>query len=220
MFNSIVKLTRKEFKIQFAGRNAVNSILFFPAGVIIAVSFITRDGSGSSIIDSLLIWLIIFFSSLNITLPVYLSEYEGGHYYYLKKFFLPESIYLSKYIFTFISILITSITVPLLFIFFNGLDIMVFFNLLPFLILLSFAHTSLLSALGIITAVSGGKNALFGILSVPLVLPLCAVCVNTLADLLSGRATELNSYFFLLSFSLFTAVVSYLVFEKIWEHIG
>ncbi|MFW5808373.1 MAG: hypothetical protein ACOC2H_04440 [Spirochaetota bacterium] len=212
-----VRLIRKECILHFGRGGGTAAVFIFPAAVTFTASYILQNGSGSAQTDALILWIITYVSSLQICGAVYSAEIDGGNHYFLSHYFSIAEIYFSKLFFSSVCVLSAFFTVTLVYLFFNGLPLSVIPHTVPLLLTGSVCIAVLLSALGIITAQSGGRNALYGILSVPLLLPPSGIVVSALAGVLSGEAAQTEVYFFLLSFSVFVCVVSLIVFERVWK---
>lgn len=213
----ITKLFIKDCKIHLGRGSGLTAILVFPASTSFAVSFITRSGTGLIETDILIIWLIMFLCSLGICGRTLSSEFDSDNYYFLRMHFKAPEIFISKLAFNFIAVLVISASTLLVYLFFNALTVKMPLTSLFVFIAGICALSAVLSSLAVISAVSGGRNALFGILSIPLLIPVSAVFVKSLAQLQSDLIFSTRSPFLLLSFSVFICAVSYIVFEKIWE---
>ncbi len=214
-FKQAVKLFVKEIQVHIGRGRGVSAAVFFPAAVTFAVSYITKSGV-TQFYDILIIWTIVYLSSLTICGYTFNHDIDNGHLYILKLSFRPSEIFISKLLFNFFSVTAVFITVFLTYFFFNGLSLTENIHTLPVYISGIVSLGSVLSSLGIINAVSGGRNPLFGILSVPILLPISGVFITSAA---TGQ-NQVSTVFFLLSFSVFICAVSFVVFEKVWEKSG
>jgi len=107
---------KKDLQQEFKTRYVINAILLFSVVTLTAVSFSIGVFAAGNEILSALLWIILFFSAMSGLSHIFVREEETHTSDTLKLVADPISIFLGKYIFNFILlILMEVITVPLYF---------------------------------------------------------------------------------------------------------
>ena len=210
---------KKDLQQEFKTRYVLNAILLFSVVTLTAVSFsIGAYAAGNEILSALL-WIILFFSAMSGLSHIFVREEETHTSDTLKLVADPISIFLGKYIFNFILlILMELITVPLYF----GVMNFSVENSLVFITILLIGSIGLSAGATIIAAIiskASAKGALFTVLSFPIILPVLitgisatkTICFKSSFASVSGELQALFAY----SVVLITA--SLMSFVLVWN---
>ncbi|MCP4130643.1 MAG: heme ABC transporter permease CcmB [bacterium] len=213
----ITKHFLKDFRVEFRNRFALNIALAFAGISTLAVSLVAGGISFSFKVQSILLWLIIFFSAMNGLSHIFVREEDERTALFLRLNSPVEVIYLSKLIFNIIFFTIILLVIVPLFIFLLRVSI----THLPLFAASVFAGGLAISAsttiLGAMVAKAGGKGSLFTIISFPILLPVLWVSISsTSASLDSTALPNYNNIIFLLAFSGMIIGISFLLFRFIW----
>ncbi len=217
MLKELLQNIRKDFIIEFRSRYALSVSLSFAGVSTLGIGLATAGRPLAPGVHAVLFWLIMFFSAMNGLLHIFTREEEQGTSLFLRITTAPEKVYLSKLIFNILMFLSLQLLITPLYLFFLQVEVR---SLLFFLLLVPAGGLALASASTILAAIvakSGGKGALFTVISFPLVLPLLWVAMTA-----TGQALERPDYFdgrnllFLLAFSGSLVAVSYLLFPYVW----
>ena len=209
----------KDLQQEFKTRYVINAILLFSVVTLTAVSFSIGVYTAGKEILSALLWIILFFSAMSGLSHIFVREEETHTSDTLKLVADPISVFLGKYIFNFILlILMEIITVPL---FFAVMNFSVE-NATVFIVILLIGSIGLSAGATIIAAIiskASAKGALFTVLSFPIILPVLitgisatkTICFKSSFASVSGELQALFAY----SVVLITA--SIMLFEFVWN---
>jgi len=217
LVKEIIRNLRKDILIEIRSRHALNLSLTFAGVSTLAISLMSGGVPFSPQIQAILMWVIIFFSAMNGLAHIFIREEEERTALFLITSTKPEAIFLSKVTFNIFFFLIIVTIISILFIFF--LDVTIF-NITLF-ILSTFSGAVAIAAmttiLGSMVSRAGGKGSLFTIISLPVMLPVLWVSINTtFRSLQKSLPTDYGDIIFLLAFSGGVTALSLLLFKAIW----
>ena len=208
---------KKDFRVEFRNRYALNISISFAAISTMAVSLTSSGAPISNLMLSILFWIVLFFSAMNGLAHIFIREEEQGTSLFLRMNAAPEIVLTSKLIFNIALFFLLQIVITPLFLFFLQIQIK---SILPFIINLiagGFALTSSTTILAAIVAKAGGRGSLFTIISFPIILPILWTSINaTFQSLEDAAYSGYGNIVFLLAFSGALISLSYMLFEYIW----
>jgi heme exporter protein B len=210
---------KKDLQQEFKTRYVLNAILLFSVVTLTAVSFSIGVFAAGKEILSALLWIILFFSAMSGLSHIFVREEETHTSDTLKLVADPISIFLGKYIFNFILLILMEIvTVPLYFAVMNfSVE-----NSAVFITILLIGSIGLSAGATIIAAIiskASAKGALFTVLSFPILLPVLitgisatkTICFKSSFAAVSG---ELQAMF---AYAVVLITASILLFEFVWN---
>jgi heme exporter protein B len=210
---------RKDLQQEFKTRYVLNAILLFSVVTLTAVSFSIGTIVTGNEIHSAFLWIILFFSAMSGLSHIFVREEETHTSDTLKLVADPTSIFLGKYLFNFVLLLLMEIiTIPLYFAVMNfSVE-----NAAIFISILFIGSIGLSAGATIIAAIiskASAKGALFTVLSFPILLPVLitgisatkTICFKSTWSAVSGELQALIAY----AVVLITA--SILLFEFVWN---
>lgn len=209
----------KDLQQEFKTRYVINAILLFSVVTLTAVSFSIGTFTAGNEVLSALLWIILFFSAMSGLSHIFVREEETHTSDTLKLVADPTSIFLGKYLFNFILlILMELITVPLYF----GVMNFSVENFLAFLTILFIGSIGLSAGATIIAAIiskASAKGSLFTVLSFPILLPVLVTGISATKTIcfkpdiaeISGELQALFAY----AVVLITAAI--MLFEFVWN---
>jgi len=218
LVKEIIRNLLKDFVIEFRNRYSLYVAIAFSGITTISISLVSGGVPFPTIIQSIILWIIIFFSAINGLLHVFIREEDQGTALFLRMNSSPDSIFLSKLIFNILFFLIILLTVVPLYLFF--LQVNVLFPLYFILTILIggvtiSASTTILAAL---VSKAGGKGSLFTVISFPILLPVLWVSISsTNSTLVKTGRMNYGNLIFLLAFSGLIISISLLLFRSIWD---
>lgn len=167
-----------------------------------------------------LLWTVMFFGSMTGLSKAFVAEYERGTYLYLQISASSVAIYFGKLIFNFFMSLALNFFAVLLFFLFN--DSIKLIRPSEFLLLILLGSLAIASATTIISAIiakANSKNALFPVLSFPILLPLIILAIELTKHCLSQSANLNAGVFFqmIFAYSGMMIVGSYFLFDTVWK---
>ncbi len=217
MIKDLVRNIVKDFRIEFRSRIIVSLILSFSVIVTISIGFASGGIIGNSMMHSILLWVIIFFSGMN-TSHIFYREIEENTALFNLMYYSPESIFFSKLLVNCCIMVMVSVIVGFLYLF--AMNVPVYNHLIFSTVLLigSIALAVCTTIIAAITAVAQARGGLFTILSFPITLPIITVVIKTTTQCFSKEIfSSFSAILFLLAFSTLLGVVSYMLFPYIWR---
>ncbi len=212
-------LLNKDFKGEFRTRHALNSFLMFALTTLIIVSFSLGPYYLDAVIHAALIWIILFFSAMAGLARSFVKEEEKGTAYALRLSTVPEIIYLGKFSFNLLLLLlVAAIVIPFYLFFLSpplGNPFLLFLTVFLGCLGLS-ATTTILAA---IVSKASVKGNLLPVLAFPVLLPLLITAINGTQMALEGSPLReaTSEMQVLLSFSVIMVTLSLLLFNYVWE---
>ncbi len=218
MVRDIIRNLQKDFRVEFRSRFALNVSVAFAVITTVALSLAAGGVPFTPRVQSMLLWLIIFFSAMNGLSHIFVREEDQGTSLFLRISVSADSIFASKLIYNLVfMVLVLSVITPL-FMFFMQVtvrDVAYFTGSVAGGGLSIAAATTIMAAM---VAKAGGKGSLFTILSFPVLLPVLWLSILATASSFepSGH-TDYGTLVFLLAFSGFITAISFLLFRYVWQ---
>ena len=215
----VLALLGKEIKTELRTRYALNSLLMFSVVTLTAVSFSVGQFALSVQVKAALYWLILFFASMAGLAQVFIKEEEAKTSYLLKLAGPASIIYLGKFLYNWVLLLVLQVIIIPLFVIFLDLELS---NLALFLTVSvsgSLALSAATTIIGAIVSKAIVKGALFAVLSFPLLIPVLVAGIEG-TQLATGGARFSEGWGqlrLLVSFSVVMLTVSLILFEFVWS---
>lgn len=220
VFQKSFAVLKKELLSEFRTRYAISAILLFVLTTITMIVFATAGDLLSPETAGGILWIVMFFGAMSGLSKSFVSEEERGTSLYLKLVTDSASIYFGKLIFNILlCISLNFIAVLLFFMFVGNISVNS-----PLIFILSIligsiaiaASTTIISAL---IAKANSKNALFPVLSFPIILPVIILGIQT--TVMSFGKTSFsdvqNDFQMLFAYSGLMVVASYFLFDYVWK---
>lgn len=216
MGSDILRNLRKDFRVEFRSRFALNIALSFAAIVTIAMSLTAGGVPFPAPVQSILLWTVIFFCAMNGLSHIFVREEDQATALFLRISVSVDSIFISKFIFNQIFMMVLCAVVTPLFLFFLQVNVV---HIAYFILTVAAGGAAIAAATTILAAMvakAGGKGSLFTIISFPVLLPVLWISIASTTSALGPAAPSYRSPVFLLAFSGFISVISFLLFRSVW----
>jgi len=215
-----IAVFRKEIAMEFRSRIALSALFLFMVITISTIAFTTAGERIEKYIASALLWIVLFFGSMTGLSRTFVMEEERGTSLLLKLSSRPIEVFFGKLLFTMTLSMSLSILGAGLFLFF--LPFLGIGNMLLYWImvsLLSICMSSGITSIAAIISKANGKDALFPVLSFPVLLPPALLGIEALSMAIHGaQISEAGSTIIvLLSYAGIMITISSLLFEFIWN---
>lgn len=220
ILRQIIAVFAKELRSEFKTRYSINAVLMFVLTTVTMIAFSTQEERLENGVASGIIWIILFFTAMTGLAKTFVSEEERGTSLLLKLSTKPAAIYFGKLLYNIIlTLVLFGAGVLLFFLFIDEVTIQspgIFTLIYLFGSIGTAAATTLISA---IIARANTKNALFPVLSFPILLPLIAAGVETTTMALTGTAFEQarGNLQIIFSYAVVLISVSYMLFDFVWQ---
>jgi len=220
LIKSILSILQKEILSEFRTRYAISTVALFILTTVVMIVFSTAGEKLNTQILTALLWVIMFFGAMTALAKSFVSEEERGTSLLLQIISNNTSIFFGKLIFNIIlSISINFFAVFLMLIFFNDLLIKNYSLFFSVLLLSSIAIASSTTLISALIAKANSKNALFPILSFPILLPIILLGVELTVSSING--IEFKEIYkdinLIISYSGLLILVSYYLFDYVWK---
>lgn len=217
--NSIKAILKKEIKSEIRTKSSISSIVLFVAISVLILAFSTAGSELSTDILSSFVWIVIFFTSMVGQSRVFVLEEERQTSLWLKTIASSSTIYIGKLLYNILlGLILNIISVLLIIIFFN---INLIENVLSFWLILIIGSIGISGASTIISALiakAGSKNALFPILSFPVLIPIIMLGLeSTSMSIAENNYSFFDNFLVMFAFGGTTITISYLLFEYVWD---
>lgn len=216
----IIGLVYKELFSEFRTKSSFATVGLFILTTITIIGIGIGNEPISSQVAGGLLWVVMFFAAMIGLAKVFVQEEERNTTLFLQINTESRSIYFGKLLYnTILSLVINFITVFLFLFFINQVKIS---SWDVFLLTIALSSIGLAAATTIISALiskAGSKNALFPVLSFPVLLPLIFIGLNLTIDCIEGIKfiQAANDFNMLIAYSGLNILLSYYLFDFIWQ---
>lgn len=220
VFQRSIAVLNKELLSEFRTRYAISAILLFVLTTITMIVFSTSGDILSPEVAAGILWVVMFFGAMTGLSKSFVSEEERGTSLYLKLVVGSSAIYFGKLMFNIIlSIALNVVAVFLFFMFIGNINLtgpLIFMVSILMGSIAIAASTTIISAL---IAKANSKNALFPVLSFPIILPVILLGIQTTIQSFTGAtfAEARNDFQMLFAYSGLMVLASYFLFDFVWQ---
>lgn len=209
----------KDFKSELRTRYSLNALIMFAVVTLTAVSFSIGMFSLNTKVKASLFWIVIFFSAMSGLAQVFIKEEESKTSSLLKLVATSEIVFTGKLLYNLILLFFLEIITVPLFIILLGFSINNFWLFFCVLVLGSLGLVCATTIIAAIVAKANVKGALFAVLSFPILMPLLVTLIDgtNLASEGALFSQGLGDLQVLLSYAVVMFVVSFLLFDFVWE---
>lgn len=208
----------KDLRAEFRTRYALSAIGLFAITTLTVVSFALGPFGLEQELLAALLWVILFFAAMAGLSRAFVHEEESRTAPALRLAAAPTAVYLGKYLFNLVLLLLLEVLVVPLFVGMMGLAVG---NPGLFLLVLALGDLGLAGVTTVVAAIvaqASARGALFTVLSFPLLLPLLIKGIEGSRVALAGGsiAAGWSSLGVLLAYAVAMVTVSLMVFPAIW----
>lgn len=208
----------KDIRAEFRTRYALSAIGLFAVTTLTVVSFALGPYGLEQDLSAALLWVVLFFAAMAGLARSFVHEEESRTAPALRLAAPPAAVYLGKYLFNLVLLLLLEALVVPLFMVMMGLQVE---KLGLFALVLLLGNLGLAGATTVIAAMvaqASTRGALFTVLSFPLLLPLLISAISgTQATLVQGSASAAwPALQVLLAYAVAMVTVALMLFPTIW----
>lgn len=217
-FAAVWAVCAKDLRAEFRTRYALSAIGLFAITTLTVISFALGPfGLGQDLLAALL-WVVLFFAAMAGLSRVFVHEEESRTAPALRLAAPAGAVYLGKYLFNLVLLLLLEVLIVPLFVVMMGLQVG---NLGLFALVLLLGNLGLTGSTTIIAAMvsqASARGALFTVLSFPLLLPLLISTIEgtRLALSQASLASTWPSLQVLVAYAVAMVTVSLMLFPAIW----
>ena len=213
----------KDLRTEWRTRVAINALLLFAFSVLVLVGYAVGPTrltlEDRPVVNSVLLWIVLFFSAMTGLSRAFVNEEETGTAAALRLTAPPASVFLGKLLANLALLgVVMTVVVPLF------LALMSFGIAAPglFLAVLALGGVGIAAASTFIAAIvakTAAKGALFAVLATPLLLPplVAAVTGTRIAATEPGLAAGLDVVRLLVAYDGLMVTASFVLFDAVWR---
>lgn len=219
VYKEVVQLVRKDVKLEWRNRYAINGIALYLAASIFVCYLSFQFGQWlTPIVWNALFWIIMLFSAMNAIAKSFFQENANRNYYY---YFItsPEGLILSKLIYNTGLMLLLALLGYLMFGVVLGNPVQDKPLYLLIIMLAAFGFAGAMTMISGIASKAGNNAVLMAILSFPVVLPILLLVIKASKNALDGldRASSMDEIVLLIAVNVIIVTLSYLLFPYLWR---
>lgn len=217
LLRDILLLIKKDLTVEARARYAMTAAISFALCAVFMESVSLGGVQSSSKMHSAILWLTIFFATIQIVSHIFIREGEEGTEMILRVRFLPRDIFVSKFICSLVLVIPVAASAAVGYLFFFSVTVKspAVFSLLMLSGLCAIAGACTLPAM--LASRARGKGSLAALLAIPSVLPALIVLVRGTSNTISLTGVTFSDVIFLTAYGLFMAGVSAFLFEFSWK---
>ena len=217
---AFISVLKKDIKSEIRTRYSISAILLFIHTSSSIIGFSVAGTKLDEKLASALLWVIMFFTSMIGLSKSFVSEEARGTIMLLKLYTSSSSVYFGKLLFNIVLCAIINLFASMLFLLFiNQIELRSLSIFFTSIILGSVAIGSASTIISAIISKANVKNAIFPVLSFPIMLPI--ILSGLEATRLSFESTSLfeaSSLFFqMIAFTIAIISISYVLFGFVWN---
>lgn len=211
----------KDLRAEFRTRYALGALGLFAMTTLAVISFTLGPYSLEQELQAAILWVILFFATMAGLARAFVHEEETGTAPALRLAAAPGAVYLGKYLFNLVLLLLLELLVVPLFIAMMGLPVGNLGLLLLVLVLGDLGLAGTTTMVAAIVAQASARGALFTVLAFPLLLPLLVSSVEGSRLALAGESLAAGwpNLQVLLAYAVAMVTVSLMLFPLIWTEL-
>lgn len=211
-----IYLIRKDFMLELKSKHLVGSVLLYLAAILYVINFLFQEISVQS--WTVLFWIIVLFSSIQLSLKGYFSESNNIRilYYQLSS---PETVYLSKLFYNTVMIFLLEVLCAVGFHIISPIRLGDYgmFSLVLFLAALGLS--GIMSFTSMLVSHTSIKSTLISVLSIPLILPILLESIQLTANNFGfvREFSVVKDFMILLAIDVLIISVALSLFPYLWR---
>ena len=213
----------KDLKTEWRTRVALSALFLFAFAVLVLVGYAvgpTRlSPEDRPTVNSVLLWIVLFFSAMTGLARVFVREEETGTAAALRLRAAPHAVLLGKLLANVIILFVLALFVVPIFLGMMSFEIQCPRLLVALLVLGGIGLASASTFVAAIVAKASAKSTLFAVLATPLLLPplVAAVMGTRVAATETDMAAGLDFLKLLLAYDGVMTTAAFLLFEAVWR---
>ena len=221
MNSAVVNIIKKELKIEWRQRYAINGILLYLISTIFIcyLSFNVRTNVLQPITWNALFWIIQLFVAINAIAKSFIQEREGRYLYYYS-LFSPQALIIARTIYNSLLMLVLSLLGFVIYsvILGNPIEDISLFIINTLLAAVSFSFS--LTMISAIASKANNSQTLMAILGFPVILPMLLMIIKISMNAIDGLALSASyqEILTLLAINMIVATASYILFPYLWRN--
>lgn len=216
LLNGIWAVLVKDGLCEFRSPYAVSALFMFALVALASISMSIGMASLPVELTAALLWIILFFCAMAGLSRVFVQEQESGTIVALRIYASGQAVILGKLLFNVIVLLgLTLLVIPLFMIFLN-VDIYRWPTFILVLILGDIGIAAASTITASMVAKTQGKNALFTVLTFPILLPQFLSCISATTKILADTSPDVWDILFMAGYDGVMIIATSILFDYLW----
>jgi heme exporter protein B len=215
-FNSIWAMLIKDGLCEFRTRYAVSALFMFALISLASISMAVGVSSLPVELTAALLWVILFFCAMAGLSRVFVQEQESGTILALQVYGSGQAVLFGKLLFNVIMLLSLTLLIIPLFIIFLNVDIYRWPMFIVVLILGDMGIAAASTITAAMVAKTKGKNALFTVLTFPILLPQFLSSISATTKILANIEPDVSEIMFMAAYNVVLIIASSILFDYLW----
>lgn len=216
MIMSVGAVLRKDALSELRSKYAFSTLVVFSLTCLASISMSIGIVELTPHIQSVLLWIVMFFSAMAGLGRVFVQEQDAGTLLTLKVYSPPQAVYFGKVIFNVLLLIGLSVLVLLLFVVFFNIIVTDWISMLGALWLGSIGLSIISTMTAAMAAQAQGRSSLFTIITFPLILPQFLNAIETTRAVLAGEVVEATQFLFMGGYALVALIAGSILFDYLW----
>jgi len=216
LVNGLWAVLVKDGLCEFRTRYAFSALFMFALVSLASISMAIGAGSLPVELAAALLWIILFFCAMAGLSRVFVQEQESGTIVALRIYASGQAVIFGKLLFNVLMLWgLTLLVIPLFIIFLN-VDI---YRWPMFIIVLILGDVGIAAASTITAAMvakTQGKNALFTVLTFPILLPQFLSSISATTKILADIQPDMSELMFMAAYNVVIIIASSILFDYLW----
>ena len=216
LLNGLWAVLIKDSLCEFRTPYAVSTLFMFAFISLASISMSAGVVVLSTELIAALAWIIIFFCAMAGLSRVFVQEQESGTLTLLRIYATAQAVWLGKLLLNVIMLFgLTFFIIPLLIMFLHA-QIDHWSMLILILILGDIGIAAAATITAALVAKTQGKNALFTVLTFPILLPQFLSSISATAKILAGTQPDLSELLLMAAYNVVVMIASSILFDYLW----
>lgn len=216
LFKGLWAVLVKDGLCEFRTLYSLSALFMFALVSLASISMSIGAASLPVELIAALLWVIIFFCAMAGLSRVFVQEQESGTIVALRIYAPAQAVILGKLLFNMIMLWALTLLVIPLFIIFLNVDI---YRWPLFIIVLILGDMGIAAASTITAAMvakTQGKNALFTVLTFPILLPQFLSSISATTKILADIQPDMSEIMFMVAYNVVIIIASSILFDYLW----
>ncbi|MEQ9166034.1 MAG: heme exporter protein CcmB [Fulvivirga sp.] len=220
MVSLVLQFIKKELKIEWRNKYALNGILLYLVSTIFIcyLSFNVKSNQLNVVTWNALFWIIILFASINAVAKSFIQEKQERLLYYYT-IISPQALIFARIMYNALLLILVALLGFLFYSIILGNPVINTWLFLTIILLASVGFSSTLTLISAIASKAGNNQTLMAVLGFPIILPMLLMVIKVSKNAIDGLelSASLDELITLLAINIIVGAVSFLLFPYLWR---
>ncbi|MEQ8576704.1 MAG: heme exporter protein CcmB [Fulvivirga sp.] len=220
MVSLVLEFIKKELKIEWRNKYALNGILLYLVSTIFIcyLSFNVKSNQLNVVTWNALFWIIILFASINAVAKSFIQEKQERLLYYYT-IISSQALIFARIMYNALLLILVALLGFFFYSIILGNPVITTWLFLAIILLASVGFSSTLTLISAIASKAGNNQTLMAVLGFPIILPMLLMVIKVSKNAIDGLAlsASLDELITLLAINIIVGAVSFLLFPYLWR---